>query len=886
MSLSDRMSLSDLEGLDNESDVEQKLVYPFLSSPAPFGLGYSSGNIKTKHDIRRFAIEKRSGRKLYYPDYVIMISGLPVIVVEVKPPTDQLDEAHREARLYAGELNAQFPTDINPVSIVISTNGKDVWLGNVDEESPYVTLGVNNLDPSDILFDRLTKDAGYNTLSKYVDRLLSRFKPTKFFKPVRMIGGESVRDEEIAPNQFGLSLSFDFGHIFNPETHIQRSFVVRNAYIPSKRRERYVESIDRAIRAVRHRSDAVATTLEDSGNPKELIDALRKEENMSHNLMLFIGSVGSGKSTFIDYLQEVALPQDLRDSIEWVHINMNVAPISGDKIHNWLHERVSEGLKRSHEEIDFDSLDTLLKVFSVEVERFRKSIGALLEGDQQELKRRLADELQALLADASKSAQALVRYLVAERDKKLVVVLDNCDRRVRDEQLLMFEASQWLKSDLKCLVMLPIREETFDNHRTEPPLDTAIKNLAFRIEPPSFQSVLEKRLDLALSQINSKTVVSEFTLSNNARVTYDPDNLKYYLQSIRKSIYEHGRFVRQILVGLSGRDLRRAMELFLEFCQSGHISENDIFKIIQSKGEYKLDFETIAHVVLRQNNKFYREDRSYIKNMFYIDIDDSYPSHALRLSVLGWLNKHIKTLGPLNIEGYHKASRIVSELQPMGFSKDAVMRELLFLVEARCVVTESLVVDAVDEEDLVRIAPAGLVHLDLLPNEHYLAAVAEDTWLSSEAHAARISRSIAKEDYHLTTRAAFDVAGVFADYLSANADKTLADPAKVLDVDAGNQYFDLDYVLSGFNESRESYSLTDPWVNLTDSLKVGDALTRKISSVHPVYGLFVEIVNGIDGLIHIDRTSKDIFKYHKGDNIDVVIENIDTVQRRIRLREA
>ncbi len=89
-----------LSDLHNESDVEQKLLYPLLTYSSPQGLGFPSANVRTKPDIRGLTIEKRKNRKLYYPDYVVVISGLPMLVVEAKPPDDDLEEAYREARLY------------------------------------------------------------------------------------------------------------------------------------------------------------------------------------------------------------------------------------------------------------------------------------------------------------------------------------------------------------------------------------------------------------------------------------------------------------------------------------------------------------------------------------------------------------------------------------------------------------------------------------------------------------------------------------------------------------------------------------------------------------------------------------------------------------------
>src|SRR5438445_1112964 len=103
-----------LEDLKNESDVEQKFVWPMLSSPEPTGLGFAPAEIYTKANIRYLEIDKGTSKKVYRPDYIILLAGLPVLIIEAKHPDEDLDEALREARLYSAELNAQHPPGINP----------------------------------------------------------------------------------------------------------------------------------------------------------------------------------------------------------------------------------------------------------------------------------------------------------------------------------------------------------------------------------------------------------------------------------------------------------------------------------------------------------------------------------------------------------------------------------------------------------------------------------------------------------------------------------------------------------------------------------------------------------------------------------------------------
>jgi hypothetical protein len=161
---------------------------------------------------------------------------------------------------------------------------------------------------------------------------------------------------------------------------------------------------------------------------------------------------------------------------------------------------------------------------------------------------------------------------------------------------------------------------------TQPPLDTALKDFVFRIEPPLFQQVLIKRVQLALNELGGKqTEKLHFTLSNGITVEYPRAEQAFYLTSIVKSLFDHDRFVRRMIVGLSGRNIRRALEIFLEFCNSGHISEEQIFKIRQSEGKHSLPLHQVATVLLRMNRRFYDSDCSYIKNIFGARMEDPLP---------------------------------------------------------------------------------------------------------------------------------------------------------------------------------------------------------------------------------------------------------------------
>src|SRR4051812_1018359 len=96
----------DLTDLKTESDVEQKFIYPLLTSTSAIGLNYTAYDLRTKPDIRGILIGKGTSQKLYYPDYVIINTGLPLVIIEAKKPGEDLRSAYGEARLYAAEINS------------------------------------------------------------------------------------------------------------------------------------------------------------------------------------------------------------------------------------------------------------------------------------------------------------------------------------------------------------------------------------------------------------------------------------------------------------------------------------------------------------------------------------------------------------------------------------------------------------------------------------------------------------------------------------------------------------------------------------------------------------------------------------------------------------
>ena len=245
----------------------------------------------------------------------------------------------------AGSALATAQDARNPVARVIASDAVRLLAGWYDQAKPVLDIPFDAIDPYSPQMHELVSLFGAAALAKYYKELLPRIWPKRYWKPVKLVGGLAKQKEQVPINSFGATITADFAHLFNPQSRAQRSVIARQAYISSKRRDRYIEPIDKVIRAATPPSISNSKTIDDTGNPSK---PLRNARALEHKIMLLIGSAGAGKSTFVDYLQDVALHADIRAKTLWVRIDMKPAPISRDEIYPWLREEIVRGCQEAN----------------------------------------------------------------------------------------------------------------------------------------------------------------------------------------------------------------------------------------------------------------------------------------------------------------------------------------------------------------------------------------------------------------------------------------------------------------------------------------------------------------------------------------------------------
>ncbi|WP_293572823.1 S1 RNA-binding domain-containing protein [Phaeobacter sp.] len=696
-----------------------------------------------------------------------------------------------------------------------------------------------------------------------------------------MVGGIAAQSEEVGLNSFGTTIKTDFRGVFDPANIEERNVVASECYIPSKRRERYVDSIDRTFRAIVPPSENNTTTIEDTSEPEQIIKKLRQGDKLTNQVMLLVGAAGSGKTTFVDHLRVKALPNDVKRSTRWIHLNMNQAPVSKEEIYNWLRVEIIERIRSVESDIAFDELETLRKIFRTDVETFRKGVGRLYEHDKTKYNEKLAEILTGCVENAHYRAQSYCKYVSSRHSALVVIVLDNCDKRLLEEQLLMFEAAQWLRNEFNAMVFLPLREETYDRNLNLPPLDTALKDLAFRIESPRFDLILRSRVDYAISKLKENPEEKfSYDLPNSMKATYTAADKVSYLNSILKLVFDSNSNIRRLLIGLAGRNMRRAMEIFLEFCSSGHISEDHIVKMVQSKGSYSLPISLVSRVVLRSKKRYYDSDYSYVVNLFSSEIDDDRPSYFSRIAILRFLANVAHVGKGARKDGYTRGRDLLDDLRKIGIDEGVLTREINYLARHFCIVSEDFRMVGLTLDDLITISPAGRTHLYMLGNPHYLAAVSEDTWFRQEA----VARSVVDRSYnprlHFDNRSSLMNAKTAVNFLKSERDTLSQDLDLVFsDSDIG-ELLAVNSLVKTIKE-REG-QLAGSWAGLDERYPPGTMAKGVVVNIKQ-FGIFVRLEDSFTGLLHTSKCNDEDAAKAIGDEIEVRVLDVDVFERKISL---
>ncbi len=273
----------------------------------------------------------------------------------------------------------------------------------------------------------------------------------------------------------------------------------------------------------------------------------------------------------------------------------------------------------------------------------------------------------------------------------MVIVFDNVDKRNRDQQLNIFETAQWFKNLTRALILVTLRDTTFEAHRDEPPLDAFANAINFYIRPPRFAQVIRKRLELVLRVMPSEMAkFQHYTLSSGQRISYPTTRLGEFLLGIYLSLFDTRSVqIASCLEALVAKDVRRALGMFSDILVSPHIPANLITSTALSSGANRLQEFRVIRALMRGRYKYFNANSSYVVNVLDVLEEQDRSSNFLNADILEFLIRNRKRKIDYNQLGYVSIGTLQKKMEQLGYPEDDVFSAVRQLIEWGLIEPES-----------------------------------------------------------------------------------------------------------------------------------------------------------------------------------------------------
>ncbi len=442
------------------------------------------------------------------------------------------------------------------------------------------------------------------------------------------------------------------------------------------------------------------------------------------DVLILLGGVGAGKTTFIHRYFNFILPDYIRKNIVWIYIDFTKLSDETINIKNYILKEALKQIREKYQFLKVDEWETLQEIYKPDIIRLKNGV---LKPIYQKSKEQFDMEISKILLDKAKNevqfSEDILKYISMKQNQKKVVCLtiDNADQKTESFQIQSLKATFEFSKEIKSLVLLSLREESYWKLRNTNPFD-AYSGYAYHISAPSVAEIIGKRIDVACKHIKGN--VMELTAPNSVKCKIKTID---FFKIIRDSLYGKNNTINIALFeALSVNNLRYATEMLGTFLTSGHTNTLEYIQTYLNKGDYNIPFHAFVRSVSLGDYKYYHTDKSLIANLFKID-DDGFYSHFTKLRILYYL-KERSSFDSIVGKGFIKINDIYINFKEICINEDNFRNILTSLLKFRLIQADNGYSITGKEAEFVKITSAGYYYSDVLLKDFaYLERLCEDT---------------------------------------------------------------------------------------------------------------------------------------------------------------
>ncbi len=724
-------------GEASEADTRIKLIDRTIKEV----LGWSEGSISRE--------DYTEGEKAGYTDYILTVRSKRSMLIEAKrsavefalPPKahhrrlklstilkqkGNLADAVKQARTYCDDQNIRYSVLSNGITwVVFRALREDIpWRDGL----AWVFADLDDITENFFDFWKLLASESFEQY--LIDQEFTTHVAYKTAQ-TRVLDLLHSPDAPLQRNRLHVDLDKVINGFFKDIASKNRLDILHQCYIYSESLAKYTDNIATILRSripffIRHeKSFEVVTGKSHSGIfEKRLTQKIKKSDS---DLLLVLGSIGSGKTTFLKRYLRLTAADFLDSESCWFYIDFLSAPPNSSRVEEFIYDEISEQIHSRYSALFVENRRNIKKAYKDKIERLNETTLKVLDLPQDEYEKALSPYLEDWVKDNKDYTQRILKEL-QRRGKAIIVFIDNVDQLLQDVQSTIFLTAQFITKSIECITLLSLREETFYSARTQK-IFTAYANQKFHISSPSFLKMIGKRISYAIKCLGLPDPEISEIIESEAPV--DKTSIVDFLRIIEASIFNNNRNINKLIFSLCFGNMRQALDFFSLFLISGATDVDKMLKIYRREGSYTIAFHEFVKSVMLGERKHYKESASNILNLYAYSPNRN-ASHFTSFRVLNCLLKRQSVASPEG-RGYVSIDEMLMLFDDVFYNREDVVFWCNRLIKKNIVETNTHSMESISDAVLIRVTPAGWYYMRYLSLKFaYIDLIIADTPIESE----------------------------------------------------------------------------------------------------------------------------------------------------------
>ncbi|MDE1465734.1 ATP-binding protein [Spartinivicinus poritis] len=442
---------------------------------------------------------------------------------------------------------------------------------------------------------------------------------------------------------------------------------------------------------------------------QRILSTLKTGKTNHKEVILLIGSVGVGKSTFIQRFRKVLAKKEIDNDGIWIYFNFKNYSDTGITLDSFISSQIEKILINEYSYLGLDEWKFLKQVYHNEYEKLKRGpLAPLHDINPQKFELSFGEKVDEWSSEKREEHFTKILSTASKRLKKTIfLVFDNADQLNTETQNSIFLAAQKLTEEINCYALLAMREESYWKNRDCGPLN-AFHTTAYNVQPASLHQVLSKRFNYTKSLIRT----NEYEL--NSKINITKEELEKVFSRIIKTLLGSDQTYINFIESTAARDMRRALDTVAYFMISGHTNIDAILRDERKEQPdgFIIPFHEFLNSIILRDNEVYSESDCDTLNLFNT-MGNSDISNCNIVAVLGNILYSKNSKSDIGI-GYVLIEDIIRDCHSVGILPDTTTSILVNLNSRRLIETETTIKNEIKSSSYVRATISGNYYIEKL----------------------------------------------------------------------------------------------------------------------------------------------------------------------------